>query len=113
MAGHSLRARAGERPLAGRRQRGHVADRSAARERAAHLPVEADELAHPPDGLALDLGGGAGVDRQVDVVTGRKGVADGADLEPARADEREVPRPRLRDALVEDPSGIVQDLVDG
>jgi hypothetical protein len=43
----------------------------------------------------------------------REEIADRADLEAARADEGEVPRPRLRDRLVEDPRGVVERLVDG
>ena len=38
----------------------------------------------------------------------RQQVGDGADLQPARADEREVPWPWLRDRLVEDPRGVVE-----
>jgi hypothetical protein len=59
----------------------------------------------------LDHGGGSRVHRQVDVVRLREQVAHGADLQPARPDEREVPGPRLRDRLVEDPRGIVERLV--
>ena len=99
-----------ERLLPGGRERGHVADRPAARERA-DRGREPDELAHPAHGLVLDLRGRARVDRQVDVVRVGQQVGDGADLQPRRADEREVPRTRLRDRLVEDARRVVERLV--
>ena len=69
--------------------------------------------ADPANRLVLDLRGRAGVDRQVDVVGVGQEVGEGADLEAARADEREVARPRLRDRLVEDARGVIERLVDG
>ena len=98
------------RAFAGRRQRAHVADRAAARERTTR-GREPDELRDPAHGLILDLRRGAGVDRQIDVVGVGQEVGEGPDLEPARTDEREVARPRLRDRLVEDPRGVVERLV--
>ena len=104
-AREALVARAGERTLPRGRQRGQVRGRAAARERA-RLAREADELARPADGLHLDLGGGARPDGEVDVVAGGERVGDHPDLEPRRADEGEVARPRLRDALVERPRRV-------
>ena len=92
-----------QRELPGGCEGARVRDRPAARERAGAVRRVADELGRPPHGLVLDLGGGARVDREVDVVGVREQVGDRADLQPARADEREVARPRLRDHCPERP----------
>ena len=68
----------------------------------------ADQLADPSHRLLLDLRGRSGVHRQIGIEARCQRVADHADLEPRRADEREVPRARLGDALVQDPGGILQ-----
>ena len=104
-------ARSRHRSFAGRRERAHVADRAAARERTTR-GREPDELRDPANGLILDLRRCAGIDRQIDVVGVGEEVGEGTDLEPARADEREVARPRLRDRLVEDARGVIERLVD-
>ena len=99
-----------ERLLTRRCERGDVADRPAARERSDRRG-EPDELADPPDRLVLDLRRGPRIDRQVDVVRVCQQVRDRADLQSRRTDEREVPRPRLRDRLVQDARGVVECLV--
>jgi hypothetical protein len=92
------------------REGGEVRDRPSARERPG-LPGEAHQLAGPADGLHLDLGSGAGPDREVDVVAGGESVGDHPDLQARGADEREVARARLRDALVERPGGVEHPLL--
>src|SRR5207249_7944817 len=94
------------------RDRRQVADRAAAGERATGRGI-ADETGHPPNGLVLHHGGGAGVDGQVDVVRLRQQVPDRSDLEPRGSDEGEVPWPGLGDRLVQVPGGIVERLMDG
>ena len=99
-AGDAGLARAGKRAFAGCGERGEVRNRPATRERA-RLRRIADELARPAHRLQLDLRGGAGPDGEVGVVAGGERIGDHADLEARRADESEVARPRLGDALVE------------
>jgi hypothetical protein len=99
--------RAGKGALARGGESRDVRDRPPAREGACRRR-EADELADPADGLLLDLGRGAGPDREVDVEARREQVADDADLEPGRADEGEEPGPRLRDRDVEDARRVVE-----
>ena len=100
-------ARARKRALAGGCEGRDVRDRAAARERPGR-GREPDELADPAHGLVLDLGRGARPDREVDVEARCEQVADDADLEPRRADEREEPRPGLRDRHVEDARRVVE-----
>ena len=97
----------GKRPLARGGERRDVRDRPAARERPGR-GREADELADPADGLILDLRRGARPDREVDVEARREQVAEDADLEPRRADEREEARPGLRDRDVEHARRVVE-----
>ncbi len=105
-------ARARHGALAGGRERGHVGDRAAARDRAGPAG-EADELADPAQHLALDRRRGAAVGREVDVEGGGERVRDDADLQARRADEGEVARPRGRDRLVEHPLRVPQRLGGG
>ena len=80
-AGQPRRPRPGGGSFAGRGQRGEVRDGAAAREGAASRR-EADELADPADRLALDLGGGRRVAREVDVEARRERIGEDPDLEP-------------------------------
>ena len=79
-AAEPVPARARDRALPGRGERGHVRDRAAARE-GARGGREADELGHPADGLVLDLRRGGGPDGEVRVEARGEQVADDADLE--------------------------------
>ena len=69
---------------------------------------EADEVADPADGLALERRRGAGADRDVDVVRGHQRVAEHADLEARAADPGEEARPRLGQRDVEHRGGGVE-----
>ena len=71
---------------------------------------EADELRHPADRLILDLGRGRRPHGEVDVEAGGEQIAEHADLEAGRADEREVARPRLGERLVEHPARVLEHL---
>ncbi len=67
--------------------------------------------ADPTHGLVLDLGRRPRIDGEVDVVGVGQQVAERADLEPARTDEREVARTSLRDRLVQHARGVIERLV--
>ena len=102
-------ARAGHRPLPGRRERGHVRDRAAARE-GSRRGGEADELRHPAHRLVLDLRGRGRPDREVGVEARGEEIAEHADLEPGGGDEGEEAGADLGDRLVERPAGILEHL---
>ena len=71
---------------------------------------KADELGDPADGLVLDLGGGGRPDGEVRVEARGEQIADDADLEARRGDEREVARARLGDRLVEAAACVLEHL---
>ena len=102
-------ARARDRPLACRRERGHVRHRASARE-GPGLRRKADELGDPADGLILDLRRRGRPDGEVRVEARGEEIAEHADLEARRADEGEVARAGLGDRLVERPPRVVEDL---
>ena len=74
---------------------------------------KADELRDPANGLILDLGRRGRPHGQIRVEARREQVAEHADLEPGRGDEREVARTGLGDRLVERPAGVLEHLEDG
>ena len=98
--------------LAGRRERRHVRHGAATRERP-RTGREADELGDPADRLLLDLGRRSGPDREVRVEARREQIAEHANLEPGRGNEREVARTRLCDRLVQSPACVLEHLQHG
>ena len=64
----------------------------------------------PTHGLILDLRRGGRPDGEVRVEARREQIADDADLEAGRRNEREVPRPRLGDRLVEPAPRVLEHL---
>ncbi len=90
-----------ERPRAGSHQPGQVALHAAAGEGAA-VDREPDELAHPPQCLALHDVRRGRLCGEVRVVRVRQRLREHRGLETRRPDVAEVARTRVREALVED-----------
>ena len=90
-----------QRPLARDGERSEIGNHASTRHHTTDA-TEPDELTDPADGLLLDHGRCRREGGEVDVVRSGQRLGEDTDLQPGRTDVAEEPRPRLREALIEE-----------